>query len=261
MVIDSEELSQEKEQYSFSKLNSWWTCPYGYKLRYIDHQSGIGNAFASFGTLIHSIMERYCKGEIMLQDLVSVYEWEFETSVPEKFPYNKYVVLKDSYYKQGLDFLSSFQGYPSYQILGIEEHFELPIQDWTLVGFIDLVFMDQDGKLVIRDYKSKSSFKNEKEQREYARQLYLYSLYIKEKYGRYPDELQFLMFRKQEIVRIEFNEQDLHDALDWAISTVETIRSAFNYPATCDDFYGTNLCNHREYCKQKSKSKYRRKKS
>lgn len=260
-MVNTPNEGKSLEQYSFSKLSTWWTCPYGYKLKYIDHKLGIGNAFSSFGTLVHSIMERYAKGELELWDLPSVYEWEFETTVPEKFPWNKYVNLRNSYYDQGLAFLKTFQGYEKYKLLGIEDEFKLQIDDWIFVGIIDLVFEDEDGRLIIRDYKSKASFKDEKEQSKYARQLYLYSLYVKEKYGRYPDELQFLMFRKQNTVKIPFNQDELNEAVKWTTDTVRIIRETFDYPPTCESFYGDNLCNHREYCdlKPKKTSKYKHK--
>lgn len=249
------------ERYSFSKLSAWWTCPYGYYQRYIEHKAGIGNAFASFGTFVHELMEKYAKGEAELWDLPQMYEWQFDTAVPEKFPYNKFVDLRDSYYAQGLNFLKTFEGYEGLKILGVEEEFVIPIDDWQFNGFIDLVFQDKDGRLIIRDYKSKASFKNEDEKYKYARQLYLYSLYVKEKYGRYPDELQFLMFRKQkDPVRIAFNSNDLEESLQWAKDTVRIIRNAFDYPAQCDDFYAENLCNHREYCPLKPPSKFKKKK-
>lgn len=254
-LVTASDKDTKLERYSFSKLSAWWTCPYGYKLKYIDHKDGIGNAFASFGTLIHSLMERYAKGEAEIWDLPALYEWEFDAAIPEKFPYNKFVVLRDSYYKQGLEFLKNFQGYGKYKLLGIEEEFTIPIEDWSFTGIVDLVFEDELGRLIIRDYKSKASFKNAKEQQKYARQLYLYALYVKEKYGRYPDELQFMMFRKQKIVNIPFNLEELEEALSWAKMTVRIIREAFDFPATCEEFYGTNLCNFRKNCDLKPKFK------
>lgn len=261
MVNETTAQAKPIERYSFSKLSAWWTCPYGYYQRYIEHKAGIGNAFASFGTFVHGLMEQYAKGEAELWDLPQMYEWQFDTAVPEKFPYNKYVDLRDSYYSQGLNFLKTFEGYEGMEILGVEEEFNIDIDDWQFNGFIDLVFKDKDGRLIIRDYKSKASFKNDEEKYKYARQLYLYSLYVKEKYGRYPDELQFLMFRKQkDPVRIPFNHDDLNEAIQWARDTVCIIRKAFDYPAQCDDFYGENLCNHREYCPLKPPSKFKKKK-
>lgn len=261
MVKETSQGKSAVERYSFSKLNAWWTCPYGFYQRYIEHKVGIGNAFASFGTLVHEIMEEYAKGKAELWDLPQIYEWRFDTSVPEKFPYNKYVDLRDSYYSQGLNFLKNFQGYENVKVLGVEEEFALDIDDWQFNGIIDLVFQDELGRLIIRDYKSKASFKNEEEKRKYARQLYLYALYVKQKYGRYPDELQFLMFRKQkDPVCIPFNIDDLDEALQWAKDTVRIIRNAFDYPAQCEEFYSENLCNHREYCPLKVKPKYKKKK-
>lgn len=255
---DGTQVEANLEHYSFSKLSSWWTCPYGFYLRYILKEAGISNAFASFGTLVHGIMERYAKGKTRKEDLADLYEWQFDSAVPEKFPYNKYVNLRDSYYKQGLMFLKDFEGYDNYEILGVEEEFELKIDDWTFVGVIDLVFRDEEGRLIIRDYKSKASFKNAEEQHKYARQLYLYALFVKEKYGEYPEELQFLMFRKNRIpLSISFDENDLQEAVSWAKNTVATIRNAFDYPAQCDDFYGSNLCNFRETCKLKPRPKHR----
>lgn len=245
----------KRERYSFTKLSAWWTCPYGWRLRYIEGLHGIGNAFSSYGSFVHEIMEKYAKGEAEIWDLPSLFEWGFDVNVPEKFPYNKYVELRESYYKQGLEFLKSFQGYDKYKILGVEKDFDIDIDDWTFNGFIDLVFEDENGRLIIRDYKSKASFKNEQEKKEYARQLYLYSLYVKEQYGKYPDELQFLMFRKNDLISIPFDIDALNEAIEWAKDTVRIIRNAFDYPPTCDEFYAQNLCNHREYCAFKKKPK------
>ena len=145
--------------------------------------------------------------------------------------------------------MKNFQGYDEYKILGVEEEFKIDVDDWLFHGFIDLYFNDENGKLIIRDYKSKASFKNKEEQKEYARQLYMYSAYIKQKYGRFPDELQFLMFRKQqEPLKIAFDEEAYEEAFAWARETVRQIREAFDYPPKCDAFYSANLCNHREYC-------------
>ena len=79
-------MENSKERYSFSKLSAWWVCPYGYFLRYIERKTGIGNAFASYGTLVHEIMEKYAKGEAELWDLPQMFEWLFDSAVQEKFP-------------------------------------------------------------------------------------------------------------------------------------------------------------------------------
>lgn len=257
-LVTAQTGTSAKERYSFSKLSSWRTCPYGWKLRYIDGRSGEGNAFSSYGTFVHGIMERYANGELEIWDLPNVYEWEFESAIPQKFPKIAKLNMKDNYYKQGLSFLQEFEGYDKYEILDVERSFDIDIDDWTFNGVIDLVFRDEAGRLIIRDYKSKASFTSKKEKAEYARQLYLYSMYVKEKYGEYPAELQFLMFRKNDLVVIPFDPAGVEEAINWAREIVAEIREAFDYPPMCrfqtknDTFYADNLCNHRGYCEFKA---------
>lgn len=218
-------------------------------MTYVEHKKGIGNCFSSYGCEVHSLMERYAKGEIALWDLPSLYEWEFDSAVPEPFPSSSFCKnMRELYYLQGLEYLKNFAGYDDRKILGVEEKFDLDIDDWVFNGVIDLVYEDKDGRLVIQDYKSKSSFKNKREQAEYARQLYLYSLHVKEKYGRYPELLQFSMFRKNTVIEIPFNVDDLNEAVNWAKETVKEIRECWDFAPNCDLFFSENLCNHREYC-------------
>ena len=251
-MVKQEDINKDVERYSFSKLSSFNSCKYGYKLTYIDHIKGIGNCFSSYGSEIHSLMERYAKGELDLWSLLDAYKWEFDVAIPEKFPDSPFVKdMRKLYYDQGVEFLKNFKGYPNYKILGVEQQFEIKIDDWLFNGVIDLIFEDENGKLIIQDYKSKSSFKNKKEQAEYARQLYLYSLYVKEKFNKYPDILRFYMFRKDTLIDIPFKIDGLDEALLWAKNTVDEIRFCWDYSPTCSEFFSQNLCNHRNHCKCK----------
>ncbi len=239
----------QKERYSFSKLSAFHTCKYGYMLTYLDHKKGEGNCFSSYGKELHSIMERYAKGELSLDLLSDVYQWEFDTNIPEEFPSAPYCKnMRELYYNQGLEFLQSFPGYSGLKILEVEQTFDIDIDNWVFNGIIDLVLEDSEGNITVQDYKSKSKFKNKKECDEYARQLYLYSLYIKQKYGKYPTSLRFEMFRKQQSVNITFNEEKLIEALEWAKNTVTAIRECWDFPPNQENFYCSNLCNHRGYC-------------
>ena len=243
----------KKERYSFSRLTTFLTCKYGYSLRYLEHQKGIGNAFSSYGTLLHSILERYSRGEIGLWDLTDVYEQEFKTAVPEPFPNTKFCPdMRKLYYDQGLEFLQNFGGHPGAKLLEIETEFDIDIDDWVFNGVVDLVLVEEGDKLIIEDYKSKSSFKSKAEQFEYARQLYLYAEFVKRKHGRYPDSLRFVLFRKQKQVVIPFKEKDLEEAISWARNTVAAIRECFDYTPSPDPFFCQQLCNHRDTCEYKS---------
>ena len=247
------------EKYSFSKLSAFHTCRYGYKLTYIDHIKGNGNAFAEYGTFVHSLMERYANNRISLWDLPSAYENEFDSEVKMDFPTSEYCKdMRDLYYQQGLAFLKNFMGYDKFKILEVEADFSVQIDDWIFTGIMDLLYEDEQGGLIILDYKSKSSFKNKAELYKYARQLYLYCLYVKEKYGKYPSKLKFYTFRKQTQVDIPFNEDDFVEAVVWAKSTVKQIRECTDFSPCCEEFFGANLCNHRFHCDKKKKKPTRR---
>lgn len=255
MVNDTTE-SKELERYSFSKLSSFYTCKLGYQLSYIEHLKGQSNSFALYGTFVHELMEKYAKGEIDLYDLPDVYEEKFEKEVNIPFPDSPFCDLKSLYYKQGLNFLQKFLGYENYEILGIEKEFTIQIDDWLFNGFIDLILRDKKtNELIILDYKSKAKFKNKLEKQKYARQLYLYSIYIKQEFGQFPDRLVFLMFRKQNIENIAFDSLEFHEALTWARYAVSAIRKEKEYLPTYDEFFCNNLCNHRQYCKHKNCSR------
>jgi len=246
------------ETYSFSKLSTYHTCKYAYYLTYIKHLKGIDNCFALYGTLVHSIMERYAKGLIGLWDLPKIYEIEFDSVVNMPFPISSYCKnMKELYYTQGLEFLSSFLGYDDFKILGVEEDFEVGIDDWSFTGIMDLIYETKDGQLILLDYKSKSQFKNKEEQRKYARQLYLYCFYIKQKYGRFPNKLIFWTFRKKKQIEIQFNQDEYIEALIWAKYTVKQIRKETGYLPSLEEFYCNNLCNHRMYCTKKKEIKRR----
>lgn len=240
------------EKYSFSKLSCFNQCKYQFFLKYIAKASKENNAFAEFGKFVHEILERYAKGELAVFELSDIYKDEFCLAISENFPYNKYTDLKEKYYIDGLNFFNSFSGLEDYEILGVEEKFKTNIDDeFLFIGIIDLILKDKAGNLIIRDWKSKNKFKSKKEMDEYAKQLYLYSIYVKEKYGKYPDKLEFGLFRSNEIQSIDFNKNDFDNANKWMIETVKEIEQCDRFEEYTDFYYCNNLCEFRNLCELK----------
>lgn len=240
-------MSNTRERYSFSKLSTFENCPYGYYARYIEHKPSQNNSFAEFGSYCHSIFEAYAKGEYDLDSLADIYEFGYKDAITCKWPNNRSVDLESSYYEAGKEFFAEWEGYDeSYHILGVEDEFTIQIEDFNLTGFLDLIY-EKDGLLIIRDYKSKGEIKKA-EQQHYARQLYIYSAYVKEKYGRFPDRLEFFCFRKNHVLEISFSEADYKEAIRWAINTVAKIRNEWEFNKTPSQFFCMNLCNVRGDC-------------
>ena len=104
-----------------------------------------------------------------------------------------------------------------------------------------MIFQDNDDKLIVLDHKSKKKFKSKKDQAHYARQLYLYAWACKSLYDTYPDVLMFNMLRGEPIY-IEFNENDMQEALYWFDDTVKQIRNAITFDANVGTFYCNAFC-------------------
>lgn len=242
------------EKYSFSKLSSFHQCPLQYWYTYIAREQGENNAFAQYGSFVHSLLERWGKDELAEYELLGEYENGFFDRVTQEFPPNKYTDLSKKYYDDGVQFLSNFEGVDAKEILGVEEHFEEPIaaadgrDSFIIQGFIDLIYIDSAGRLVVHDWKSKAKFKNPAEQKKYARQLYIYSIYVKLRYGKFPDLLRFHMFRNSKDVDIKFNIDDYYEAINWMQETVKEIRDCGEFESRPDDFYCQYLCDMRLKC-------------
>lgn len=246
--------TENKDIYSFTKINAYYQCKYQYYLNYIlkaeERPEKKENAFSEYGTFVHSIFEKYFKGELFDFELTSYYEDNYDLNVIEEFPPNAFADLGETYYNDGYSFLENFDGYPGYETIGVEQNFVVDFGKFKLRGFIDLILRDKsDGKIIIQDWKSKAKFKTKKEQKEYARQTYLYSKYIYDTYGEFPKTLRFAMFRKNTMCEIPFNIKDYKEAIEWASMAVNEIESCSDWKETYDEFYCRYLCDYRDSCK------------
>lgn len=254
--------------WSFSSVNCYNNCPKCFYLSYLQYPplEKVNNAFAQWGTLGHSLFERYVNGELELFELGDKYEEEYDEEVTFPFPPNKYVDLNESYHDNGRDYFENWNGFPdNWELVESEKEIHLDINGNAFIGFIDLIVRDKNtGKYIIVDHKSKSKFKNDEEQAEYARQLYLYSLHIKEAFGEYPSQLIFNMFRANDVVKIRFNEKELDEAVKWFTNTIKTIKKEASFKDKIaieyrkkgkplknykkNDFFCCHLCSVRNCC-------------
>ena len=181
-------------QWSFSRLNSYYQCPYEWRLHYVECNKSENGFFGEYGSLIHKILEKYEKGELSLFELNEYYEEHFNKDVPHDAPPNKYVNIRQSYYDKGVDYFNNIDlDLERYEVLGVELKVEFKINGKDFVGYIDLLVQDKEnGEIIIIDHKSASIkiLKNGKISKsdqqhflEFKRQLYLYSIPIIEKYG------------------------------------------------------------------------------
>ena len=246
-IIDKELLKDVLDDmvWSFSRLNAFHTCKRMFYKTYILGDETEDNFFAQYGSFVHGILEKYSKGELELFDLVDYYKKNFDEYITEEAPPNNYVDLHDQYYKKGLRYLENFQGFQD-EAIGTEQKIdiELELSNMTIkfIGYIDRLSKTEDGEYKILDHKSKSAFKSDKELKEYLRQLYLYSLYVKKVYEKYPKILEFNMFKENDTVTCEFSENDLEESLKWVEDTINSIYEEEDFLPKSEDPYNDFFC-------------------
>lgn len=242
-------------EWSFSRLNSFYNCPYEWKLHYIDCNKSESGFFSEYGSLLHSILEKYAKGELSLFELNQYYEENFNEAIPHDAPPNNYVDLRQSYYDKGLDYLDNIDlDFDSYEILGVEKKIEFELFGKKFIGFIDLLVKDKStGEIIIIDHKSASIkiFKNGNISKsdqahflEFKRQLYLYSIPIIEEYGK-VSKLKWNMFKDKKWIEIPWKQEEYDEAIQWAKDTLELIEKETNWPPNPDSYYCRYLCGQR----------------
>lgn len=224
----------DKMTWSFSRVNAYETCPKMFKMIYLDRDedgnhiwSEAENAFGLWGTHCHECLERFYKDELLAFELLDAYQDGYDEAVYMRFPPNKYKDLGQSYYDAGVEYFANFENLPeNWEVLGVEQRIDLELDGRKFVGYIDLVLRDkQTDSIVIVDHKSKAAFQSDAELEHYSYQPYLYSLWVKQRYGKFPDMLVFNMFRIGKIVRVPFEEEGLQKALQWFHDTVDRIYS------------------------------------
>ena len=202
------------EKFSYSKLSTYETCAYRYKLTYVDkhfvNDSSIAN---EFGTLVHYVEETIAKDIIANNnepnfliddnkyiDLFINADIHTEDEdilgvkkLKEKYPEEFY--KKD---KSGMDYSDKANDYLNFgiyrlrdfltlhrniRILDVEKEFKLKYSDkYIFKGFIDRVFKDIDtGEIIIEDIKTWSSINNHNVVT--PLQFVFYSLAAQEIYG------------------------------------------------------------------------------
>lgn len=247
-------------RWSFSRLEQYYTCPYSWKKGYIDCDEKEGNAFASYGSLCHILLQEYEEGKLDIFDISQEYENRFNEAIPEDFPPNKFVNLRDSYFNKGQTYFDNLDlDLSEYEILGIEREVNFEIYNKPFVGYIDLLLRDKDGKIIVVDHKSASIKINKNGQvakgsaekmETYKKQLYLYSMPIIEEYG-HVDILRWNLFNEQKWYEVPFDQKEYENTIQWAKDTIKMIEWEEEWRPDPEMYKCNFICDFRHSCPYK----------
>lgn len=252
----------ERMRWSFSRVNSIGQCKYAWYLTYIEERDGEPNIYSLFGSFCHKVIEMYANGELEKSELPEYYKEYFDDEITDKM-----VDVDDSqldkYFHLGLDYFENCDlDFDTYEVLGVELECNFKIQDYDFIGYIDLLLRHKEtNEIIIVDNKSseyplgkrgKVKKKKEEDYIAYKRQLYLYAIYVKDKYGVFPSKIAWNYFKERQWLELPFIEEELNEAKRWALASIEEISKEEEFEPTESWFYCKNLCNFRYSCEYKN---------
>lgn len=236
-------------------MDSFESCPYGWFLRYIAKTKSEPLFYSSYGIFMHKLIEEYNKRIITRGEMLNKFLIEFSRSVKGKRP-SEQIVRK--YITAGANYIKTFKDFP-FNVVSVEERFTWKIDNHTLTGIVDCIG-EKNGNLYIVDNKSrilskpkpkKRTTKKDEEFMSMLKQLYLYASAVKSKYGKYPKELCFNCYRKdnEHLISVEFDEKQYHSTIEWFLKEVGKIENTTDFSPNINCFKCSNICGvHNECC-------------
>lgn len=247
-------------RFSYSSVSTFGTCPYAWKLTYIDAKSREPNFYSDYGLLIHDCFERYFLGEVDYYDLAEYFINNFDVFVvtpPPPYPMG----MVEKYRDAGIKFFSEFVfNKQDYEIIDVESVCDFEIAKGIyFTGRPDLVLRNKkSGKNILFDYKSSSVFRTSKfgvETRDdkkisgYHRQMFLYTKALREAKGINIDEITLWFTRPDKQVTTPWSKRKEDAAVKWAVTEINKIKNAVDFPYdNSNKYFCDNLCGVRSHC-------------
>jgi len=228
--------------YSHSKLSTFEQCPLKYKYKYIDKIKPLieKTIEAHLGSSVHDALEwlyNNAQKKIIptIDDIINYYINSWEQDYNDKILIVKEGLTAKDYFNKGVEFLMNYYSkyYPFKDgTIECEKRISIILEgDIKIQGFIDrLVHNIETGEYEIHDYKTANSLPT-REKIDEDRQLALYSIAIKEHYGKDKEVVLIWHYlaHNQKISSKRTNEQ-LEKLKKETLKLIKNIESAEKFP-------------------------------
>lgn len=220
--------------WSYSRIESFNDCPYRFFLKYISKCKDADKFYASYGSFMHKLIENYYRGILSKDEMLTEFLTGFSKNVKGTRPQESTV---QKYIRCGVEYLKGFQPF-KYPMVEVEKRVEFEIEGLKFVGYIDYLG-EENGEYYIIDNKSRDlkprsnrdkPTVKDKELDSMLKQLYIYSVAVKQEYGKFPKALCFNCFKSGVFIEEPFREEAYNEAISWVKRSVADIKST-------DDFY------------------------
>lgn len=248
------------EIYSHSKLETFEQCKLRYKYRYIDKiiPELPKSIEAHLGSVVHETLE-WLYTKVMeriipsINEVIDFYSEKWIEQYSKDMPIIKKEHKVEDYFNKGIEFLVNY--YLKYHpftdnTIATEKKIELNLDgtgEKKLVGYIDrLVDNIENNEIEIHDYKTSSSMWST-EKIENNRQLALYSLAIKESFGKDKNVCMVWHFLAHDMkVCLRKTNEDLEKLRKEVVEFIDEIENTKNFPGTKSGL--CNWCDYRNIC-------------
>jgi putative RecB family exonuclease len=230
--------------YSHSKIETFEQCRLKFKYRYIDKiiPEIAKSIEAHLGDIVHRTLE-WLYTNVMekkiptITDVISFYSEKWQEKYSPDMPiFNKSLTAKD-YFNRGVEFLVNY--YMKHQpfkdnTIATEKRIEINLGrdgEKKLIGFIDrLVNNIENNEIEIHDYKTGGSLMT-KEKVENSRQLSIYSLAIKEIFGKDKKVCMVWHFLAHDMkICLRKTNEDLENIKKDIIEIIDNIEKTKDFP-------------------------------
>ncbi len=239
--------------YSHSKLSTFESCKFKYKLRYIDNIKPEFKATIEtfMGSRVHEALEKLYENKkfqklLSKEELINFYNCEWEKNWAENIIINKKEYSKENYKKMGESFLvnyyDKFKPFEDLTIIGLETEDKLRLSNGSLYHIRIDKFGCKDKDYFVCDYKTNSSMKTQQEADE-DRQLAMYALWVKKNFKDAKTvTLKWHMLAFSKDVESKRSDKELEELEKSVIKLIKEIETTKEYPTNV-----TALCNYCEY--------------
>jgi RecB family exonuclease len=219
---------------SFSRVDAYRNCPRKFRYAYVDKLPGRPGPHLSFGTSIHAALEDFYDRKLPSCPT----EEELLGFLYERWDSSGFAgVDRDdqlAFYRHGQDVLRRFHRRvaPTYRLpAATEAWFELPIGfEATVVGSIDRVDVDDDGRFHVVDYKTNRKVKD-RQRVAGSLQLAIYALACRHLFGTLPATVSLDFVVAGVEVKVAVDDLDLDAARQQVLDAAAAIRAERYDPA------------------------------
>lgn len=234
---------------SYSRIDRWESCPLSYRFRYIDRlESTEPKEAAELGTAVHAAIEEIEREHVLEERRGTIsreralHHW--------RHAFTDAGLAGAGVFNEGLELVLGFvrdQGpLDAYDVIAIEEPFELALGEYTVIGLMDRVDRIDDETIEVIDFKS-SRLLFSRDELASSLQLSLYTIAAQHLWP-WAKNIRLTMWMLRHGLRQEATRtpEQLEAAREYVQAVGDQIVGATEYPARTNTFCA--YCEYRRHC-------------